>query len=288
MHPVTIDRVRTFLAKRTFVTLVLVYIVFTTIIALFIGIAYLFTANPESNIPFYKWWLYSFVQLYGYELPIAKVNYDSAQIIMSTILQVLKTILPSVFLGAVIFKFFVTPKVFTFRKKCSVFYDLERKEIVLVVRAYSSTKLILLDTKFTSVARIPRRREGTNKRYLENCYLKSDSANWVLATTHVPRTLYIPLIDGDVIEKDNIKRLFRLQGNEFEHELRLLIVISGKVPELGAEFIEHHWYTLPSDIDWGKFQEIDVSYDPSSNSKEWKGWDNFEGTESSLSKDGDV
>jgi len=287
MHPVTIDHVRTFLAKRTFATLVLIYILCTTVIALFLGLAYLFTANAESNVPFYKWWLYSFLQLYDYELPTVKVNYDSAQIILSTISQILKIILPSIFLGAVIFKFFIMPKVFTFRKKCSVFYDPDRKEMLLVVRAYSSTKLILLDAKFTPIARIPRSRKGTGKKYVESCYLKSDLDNWAIAITHVPRTLYIPLIDGDVIEQGSAKRLFRLQGNEFEHELRLLIVISGKIPELGTEFIEHHWYTLPTDIDWSKFQEIDVSYEPSSNSRKWRGWDNFDGAEPSSSKGGD-
>jgi hypothetical protein len=285
MHPITIDHVRTFLAKRSFRVLILSYILCTTVIALPIGLSYLFTANTENNASLYKWWLYSFLQLYDYELPVVKVDFNSAQIIISAISQILKIILPSILLGAVIFKFFIIPKVFTFRKKCSVFYDLDRQEMVLVVRAYSSTKLIVLDTKFTSIARIPRRRKGTNKRYLENCYLKSDSDNWAIATTHVPRTLYIPLIDGDVIEQGNAKRLFRLQGHEFEHELRLLIVISGKVPELGAEFIEHHWYTLSTDIDWGKFQDIDVSYELSSNSRKWKGWDNFEGTEPSSSKD---
>ena len=135
MHPKTIDHIRNFLAKQSFITLICSYILGTVVVALFIGVLYLITDNAKNNFSFYKWCLYSFLQLYSYEIPSVKINFESYQGLVSVITQVLKVIFPALFLGAVIFKLFVSPRVFSFRKKCSIFYDPERQETVLAVRA---------------------------------------------------------------------------------------------------------------------------------------------------------
>ena len=273
-HPRTGDSIRAFLAKNGFFSLIVIYVILTSVVSLILAVFYHITSLNKMN--FLIWWQFAFLQLYDITLPVIQIETASLQFFVLAVGEIFKVVLPSLLLGATVFKFFISPKVFTFRNSCSVFFHEERKENVLAVRLYSSTRLTLLDLQFRAIARLPRQRLTTLEPYIKNVLLRTSSIIWPVAITHTPYTLYIPLMDSDIGERNGIKRLYCIQGHGFENELILTILVTAKAPELGSEIIESFSYSVSRDIEWKKFDDIIVDFRQLNNAKSWKGWDTFD------------
>lgn len=278
MHPRTTDRVRNFLAKNSFIRLIVLYLILIVLISFVLGILYHLT-SVESSVGVMNWWLFAFLQLFDASTPNLQFSNNSSGLQISVLIigEILKIILPALFLGGLIFKLFIVPRVFTFRNKCSIYKRTQegKEEWVLAVRLYSSTSLEILDLNFSVYARLPRQRV-TGENYTLNVQLQTRNSSWPLAALHIPFTIYIPLNDNDIYELDQTKRLLSIQGHKFGEELNLLILVSGTTPELGTEFIEHYWYVIPAQSHWGKFQDIAVDYSGNTPPHHWVGWKDFD------------
>jgi hypothetical protein len=69
-------------------------------------------------------------------------------------------------------------------------------------------------------------------------------------------------------------KLVAIQGNGVGERCRLLLHVSGNIPDLNAPFIEAHWYEADADISTDPYGEIEVDYEAPSH--RWQGWVTFD------------
>lgn len=201
-------------------------------------------------------------------------------------------IIPALVLGTIIFKAFVADQVYTARKKLAllepnqVSLDAEEKKLHrwLAIRLYSSTKLQLVDVRFEAYARVVGR-SPSGSPTVTNVRLKLYKADWPVALTHVPYTVYSPLRETDIEERHGglaLRRIRALDGSNqrLTEGCDIVLIVSGRVPELGTDFIESHWFRADQDLGTGAFGEVAVTYPPDrktwKESRKWDGWDRFD------------
>lgn len=129
MHPQTTDYFRVFLAKRNMFSLVIVYLVIVILISAILGLLLWGTGDKQQS--FILWWQFAFLQLFDSDLPGVQINPTSHQNIVYFFGSILKVILPALLLGAVVFKLFIHPDVFIFRKKYLFILVRIREKILL-------------------------------------------------------------------------------------------------------------------------------------------------------------
>jgi hypothetical protein len=199
-------------------------------------------------------------------------------------------LIPALVLGTVVFKAFVKDRVFTTRAKIAL---LQRDDAVnlprdgvarwLAFRIYSSTKLQLVNLSFEAYARVKGESPKASPT-VTNARLKLYKDRWPVALTHVPYTLYSPLRSEDVREEAGSTRLVSIEadGQTFplDEGCDIVVVVAGSMPELGADFVESHWFRADQDLSVKPFGEITVDYPDDRktwrSSRRWDNWHQFD------------
>ena len=248
-HPHVGDRFRTFLARYTLPQLVGMLVLLLGLVAASLAVLFWKTQPTGQTHSYWYWWRETALRLCGFKTPVEDSTHQTVRSVAQLVAALCGLIIPALALGIVVFKAFVGRTVFRTRNRIALM--LFDGQLSLVFRLYSSTKVQLMDLDFKVFARVP----GTNERggrILDNVELPVGSAkqHWPLALPHVV----------DV-------------GN-------LLLTAHGRIPELGTEFIETHWYDTKSHILAGDYGEVIVDYPRNlktwKGSRGWTGWDDFD------------
>lgn len=274
-HPIYKDQIRWFLAKRSFLKLVIYFLVISILTGGIIGVFLFIVSNPTSptnsldKLSFLDVLLVGISKIFGYDWINLEKPLRIAQKIVFLIANIFSILLTGIILGTIIFKLLIHHNVLVFKKKMNLYSDLNQNNI-LSIRFYSSTKVRLTNLSFQVILRIRKIRPLTGERFIEN-YTLDTNKTWAYATTHAPKTIYIELREGDVdLDK---KKLNNIQGIDVSEDDKIWVVVSGDYPEFGNNFTETYEYLLNEDIIYSRWKDIDIDYNK--NSLKWKGWDSF-------------
>ncbi|HEY5053584.1 MAG TPA: hypothetical protein VII45_09275 [Solirubrobacterales bacterium] len=189
-------------------------------------------------------------------------------------------ILPALYIGAVVFRLFIHPDVFVFREKISLLPapetfrgELDEDCHVLAIRVYNASRMRALDVRFNVVHQ---RWFGSGRdSVVRNIPLPLANATWPMADRPVPYTLFVPLKPGDVSEVSGKAALVTIRERPIGDRDRLVVHVSGAMPDVNETFIERHAFDLPGSVSSEPFGVIHLDYgeDP----KTWDGWDGFDG-----------
>jgi hypothetical protein len=187
-------------------------------------------------------------------------------------------VLPGLFLGSVVFRLLVSPKIFVFRRMITLmeppgaFRVAAPGSHVLAVRGYSATRLKLLDLRFSAIFQ----HDDPQQRAVRiNRPLPVLNPRWPLADRHVPYTLFIPLHAGDVTAAGKRPALRSIEQMPIGPTDTLVIHVSGRIPALGGEFVERHTFSPSEHVSDEAYGDVTVFYDQPS--RQWRGWPGFEG-----------
>lgn len=289
-HPVTRDRLRAFLAKYGLFALLVAFVLLVAATALvFSAVHYgLLTRQPDQS--FFGLWFNYFLFLFAAapdDFAAPTGTWAQAVYLVSAVARI---VLPTLFLGAVVFKLLIASSLYVKRKKLSVHRRPDSGRWELTLRLYSSTPLTIVDVRFEVYLRVPDTRPAgpvvlpgeLGAPIVRNKPLKirQHKIKWPISLTHVPYSVFMELKDDDVVIDDSGQpvRLQSIQGIDISHAKHLVLIVHGWTPQLGVDFVETHWYTLPVDVEFGRFKEIHVIYNGVP-SKKWKGWKEFNGLE---------
>lgn len=221
---------------------------------------------------------------------------------------VIRMLLHAVLLGIVVFKLLVPQKLFVFRKRFLVRRN-AKGEWELLIRLYNATAAELVDLSFEAFVRTPTLADARpadsmtptpqqNLKvvpFVSNARIALDAKkDWPISIKHVPYSLPIPLEPGDICGSGSNVILRRIQGHSItpmgmtadKGEAFLVVIARGRVPSLGSEFIDTHWFQLSGkedarDYELGDFHDIMVQ--PGSQprraggrSEDWEGWKEFD------------
>ncbi len=275
MHPITSDQIRTFLVRQSIIVLALGYVVLNLFVAVLLG--GLIWLTDQGHMSIVQWFEYALLTLFS-AMPDTEFVFNPFQSIVRLLLTFLSVTFPAILLGTIIFKILIKPKVIVLRNKCSIFFHRSKEKIVIAVRFYSSTPLELVNVNIKIIKQLKIESQYGNKNpIVRNSVIHEQ--NFAIIRHHKPFTTHIELNDDDV-DVDG-KQLLSIQGEELEKTTKLNIIITGTIPTLGIDFAETHLYSLPNELQWGKYQTLNDTADhpPGTKSKDWSGWDNWEGIE---------
>jgi hypothetical protein len=267
-HPIVRDRLRTYLAQRSLIALVCQYILLTGLISLLIAVAWLFPIHAASSAQEFLWkWWYAFVFIYGYQ-PAPPDEFLGASYVLTTILSVLSVVLPTLILGAVIFKIFVPhQKLLIYRNHLALVRDNEGDYLYIYFYIASQLRFVNLDIavyartllkRFTHQFPLHTYRVDTEYSYISLPYSLVPSRIVVPVTikqggrsehTSGDRQLVFNYQDGRLqIEKVCDVDIIPQDGDQVELDL----IISADIPDLNIKFGEHHRYILPDAARFGE------------------------------------
>jgi len=276
-HPHVGDRFRTFLARYTLPQLVGMLVLLLGLVAASLAVLFWKTQPTGQTHSYWYWWRETALRLCGFKTPVEDSTHQTVRSVAQLVAALCGLIIPALALGIVVFKAFVGRTVFRTRNRIALM--LFDGQLSLVFRLYSSTKVQLMDLDFKVFARVP----GTNERggrILDNVELPVGSAkqHWPLALPHVPYSVPVPLQTGDLDPQTGA--LVKVLGRAIPDGCNLLLTSHGRIPELGTEFIETHWYDTKSHILAGDYGEVIVDYPRNlktwKGSRGWTGWDDFD------------
>jgi hypothetical protein len=253
-------------------------VIFFFLINVFAGLAFgvLYLIDDKNQLTVVEWIEYSTLSLLNLP-PDIRLDLSFWQRILRLLQAFLSVVLPSLFLGTIVFKLLVRPKIIVFQKKCSIFFNRKLNKHVISIRFYPSTPLQLVDVRVKTIfSRLRPDKLGLNIPIKSHTVIRESS--WPIASQHIPFTTYVHLEQTDV---DSVgRKLNSLQKKKFyQGGAELTVIIAGTIPQLGTEFVETYRYYLPDDIQWGKPQPIATygDFPEGTRSEEWAGWSNFEG-----------
>lgn len=288
-HPIVTDRIQTFIAKNGFLRLLFLYLLFTLIFSVIIALIWdwlsLQSFDMEAHI--YRVW-YSFVFLYGYQ-PNLEVGFEDGSKLIAVLLSVGSVILPTVLLGAFVFKILLPKKArVIFRDRATVFID-ENRGSFIAIHCYLGSRLHYVDWVFKAYLRAyveNKKTEFPLKTYPINL-VKTDVP---LPYTLMPTRILIPFTTnskdsspdhnpGIVLEQvGDHYQLVRVGYEDLSQyeivDYEIIVLTSGKMPELGTDFIESKTYHA-SDIDFSEQFEIETTFDMRNEKGTVRGWDRF-------------
>ncbi len=221
---------------------------------------------------------------------------------------VIRMLLHAVLLGVVVFKLLVPQKLFVFRKRLFVRRN-AKGDWELLIRLYNATAAELVDLTFEAFVRTPTLADARPADpsmpavqqtlkvvpFVSNARIALDAKkDWPISIKHVPYSLPIALEPGDVCGSGTNVFLRRIQGhsitpmgmNADKGEAFLVVIARGRVPSLGSEFVDTHWFQLSGEepareYEFGDFHDIMVQ--PGSKprqaggrSEDWEGWKEFD------------
>ncbi len=270
-HPQTIDRLRAYLAHHSLWRLITMYAVALLVGGFLIGLGLELTETGPPRHSLGGWWIQGFTLLLTLPLGGATADGgDTTRQLVQAAGALTGVVLTSIFLGAVVFKLFVSPEVFVVRDRIALVQDSRYGEC-LAIRLYSGTQLRLIDVK----ARCSLHAEVTGSAERKARYhpLTLAKEEWPLAHTHIPYTIFIPLLDGD-IERAEEPRLRAIRGLPFSPLDFVMVTLTATAPELGSEIAETHVFELSDTLSFEAPHPI--TPDPARSSSEWEGWEHFD------------
>lgn len=209
------------------------------------------------------------------------------------VIGVVSFLLPPLFLGVIVFKFFTIDPI-EYRKAISLthYYG----EPVFAVRFYNRLPVELYDLTIRAYLRVP----STNLQSpsLQNRQLRlrppgnPDSSeesealmemNWPVALRHVPFMLRISTESAQplALGAGEMPSELMIQGYNAPIETtEIFLYIEGEIPQIGEPFTSYKRYSLARDAEVGRPAQIDLDYRVQSN--DWPGWDRFDDTEELL------
>jgi hypothetical protein len=256
-----------------------------------LGLGYRFTGNGDEHS--YGFWLReSVLLLSGVATATTQADEHGPHAIVQLIGAIGGLVVPALALGIVVFKAFVKDRVFVPRRKLALLdpsevdLDLPKQgdddsTKWLAFRLYSSTRLQLVDLRFEAYARVVGQ-SPTRASVVTNAKLTLLKDHWPIGLSHVPYTLYCPLRESDL--DDEGRRLTRVFAQGRDYKLAdgcdILMIVTGRVPELGTEVVESHWFSADTDLSDGFGEIKNVSYPPDKRtwkvSKRWDNWLKFD------------
>jgi hypothetical protein len=279
VHPRTRDRLRWLLVKFSIVGLTGIFVCVLAAFAAFLALILKIDAGGHGP-GFLGLWRDEAMALLGMNVQAGVANSGSGFRQAVEIVQgLLALILPALYIGAVVFRLFIHPKIFVFRRKValtpspSTFRgELDDDGHVLAVRVYNASRMRALDVRFTAVHQ---HWIGSGKQsVVRNIPVGVANPNWPMADCHVPYTFFVPLRAGDVADHENVLNLERIEGRLITARDRLVVHVSGSMPEVGETFVERHAFALPEAITDEAFGLVHLEY--GKDSKSWGGWDGFD------------
>ncbi|WP_127347837.1 hypothetical protein [Pseudidiomarina mangrovi] len=253
LHPRNHFAIRRFIAAQSLTRLIGLFILSIVMLAAVLSIIAAQAAEPA--VPWYRLWNDMFIELMGKEQDWSHhALWFSAPV--RALLATLALIIPSLFFGLVVYKFFVLQKdVVIFRSQC----ELNEQQTAVVVHFYIASALQTHNVRIEAFVR-------TYQAQLENAdqsgypmntiplQLGADSC-FPLPFSRVPSRVEVPIAgqqggpvialaaDSIAIEMGSNRIELALQQRDF---CQLVMVISGEVPDLQSQFREVHSYDLPA------------------------------------------
>ncbi|WP_194755420.1 hypothetical protein [Aliidiomarina indica] len=282
MHPRKNFKIRQYIASHSILRLTLDFIIVNAVLAMLLAIIIGFVIGDVQNTITYFYHIYT--ELFGKEprwtLP-DQFMYQNIRAFLAT----LSLLSPSIFLGIIIYKFFVLSRDnIVFRSKADVFE--EGDDRYLNIHFYIASSLRLYNLRFSAFIRTyeKKREDNSEKLYPMNTFplrLGQDSM-YPLPYNYVPSRFRLRfkspkvnfLKDGviEVITKERTLRLDSKQGDFCE----LYIIARGQVPELQARFNEVKRYRLPEDISHEPLPQMCTRFIRDKNRFEVDNWQDFE------------
>jgi len=264
-HPRRRDRFRSFIAAQRLAGLLACYVALTLAVAALLGLAWWGTAGAGGGDPFGDHALPVFLGLYGMSEPL--LAGAAAPRWLALAIALLGMLLPTLLLGAVVFKVLAPPgRLLVFRPKL----ELVTKEggCHLVALFYISSRVPLRLLELTAVVRTyeAAREDGRHGDYP----MKTFAAPTAWSRFHLPfaetaSTTFVPVrmvaADGPPGGADEICLTRGADGEVRVHSaggirldpargdfVHLFLIAQAKVPSLQSEHSEIHRFSLPRDI----------------------------------------
>ena len=277
-HPQTRDRLRWLLVRLGLPGLTLAFI---GLLALLAGVlALVLTLDSSEDASFLTLWRDEAMALLGLSINGPAANEGGGLRETAEVAQgLIALILPALYVAAVVFKLFVHPRVFVFRPKISVESspatfsgELPEDGHVLAFRVYNASKMRALDVRFLVVHQ-HWFGEGQSS-VVRNIPVEVANPNWPMADCHIPYTFFVPLKSGDAVDGPSGLRLEKIHGRTVNSRDRLVVHVSGSMPDVAETFVERRAFELPevlTDRPWGKIHLVYGTH-----SKTWDGWEEFD------------
>jgi hypothetical protein len=243
-------------------------------LGLLVSIGFKATEDGTARHSLLHWWLEGVGALTGNAFGDATQERTGARVVVQTITAFGGAVLPSLFLGAVVFKAFVSRRVFVPRNRVAVTQNGERDNLTpgghhLAFRIYCATRLRLVDIRASVQLHVTY--DAQTARYWDLHI--ATNRTWPFAHTHIPYTIRVPLEQCDVVDDGDLCRMESIQGHPFREGDWLMLTLTARTPELGGDFVETHIFFY-NDISLRPYSEIQT--DSTRPAHQWAGWDHFD------------
>lgn len=276
-HPRRRDLLRWLLVRLGILGLIISFVVLLAVLAALLALV-LLGESSRAGTGFFELWRDEAMALLGLtvEGPAANTGSGINQTV-ALVQGLLALVVPALFIGAIVFRLFIHPRVFVFRDKIALMAspptfqgELDEDGHVLAIRVYNASRMRALDVRFTVVHQ---HWFGTGTdSVVRNIPVEVANPAWPMADSHVPFTFFVPLRSGDVDEDG--RRLLGIQGRSVNTRDRLVVHVCGSMPEVAETFVERHAFELPAEVSDEPYGLVDVEY--GRNSRSWRGWDEFD------------
>lgn len=288
-HPLITDKLQIFIAKTGFVYLTLLYILITVVFGTLVSACWCFFSSGyfDGNAFLYRFW-YSFVFLYGYQ-PELKPGYEAGMMLTTVFLSIGSVIFPTILLGTIVFKALLPRRRRVIFRNTANIYRRESGGHFIAIHCYLGSRLYYIDWYFKAYIRVYFD-DRTERFPLRSYPINLEESHVPLPYTLMPTRILIPIaIEGEesqVYPGNNLT--FRRNENGFKLlkigevdlsnreniDFEFIILTSGKMPELGMDFMEtktfHH-----SDINFSEEFEIETTFDMKSRKGSVSDWKKF-------------
>lgn len=273
------DHLRWLLVKLGILGLVASFVALLAVLAALLALVLTIdSVNPGTG--FLELWRDEAMALLGLTIQAPPANSGSGLAQATRLVQgLLALIVPALFIGAIVFRFFLHPRVFVFRGKIALMPspptfrgELSDDGHVLAIRVYNASRMRALDVRFTVVHQ---HWFGTGTdSVVRNIAVEVANPTWPMADCHVPYTFFVPLKPGDVSENGTGLQLQKIEGRQVNQRDRLVVHVCGSMPEVAETFVERHAFELPGAVSDEPYGLVHVEY--GKNSKAWEGWGGFD------------
>lgn len=278
-HPKTKDRLRWILVKVGILGLAAIFVGLLALTAAVLAFG-LSIASAADGLGYLKLWRNELMALLGLSVKAPPANTGSGFAQGIAITQgLLRLILPALFVAAIVFRLFVHPAVFVFRRGIALlpspetFHgELDEDGHVLAIRAYNASRMRALEVRFHAVHQ--HWFEAAEGSIVRNIPVEIANPKWPMADQHVPYTFFIPLHSNDLSTAGKGGKLLAIQGRPVNFRDRLVIHVSGTMPDLGETFVERQAFELPDSVSEAPYGGVHIEY--GSDSRSWSGWAGFD------------
>jgi len=294
-HPQRKFKIRQYIASRNIFQLTIDYVAVNIIVAAIIALLLVLITGDSSEGINYIYYIY--IELFGKEpqwsLP-DRFLYQNIRAFLAT----LSLLSPSIFIGIIIYKFFVLKRNnIIYREKCEM--DEVNGEGFLNIHFYIASSLRLYNLNFTAFIRTyeTKRENESNQIYPMNTFPLALNGNsfFPLPYNYVPSSFRIKikenlnqplalenpsiiLNENGTIDVHTAERVIQLDPSQGDF-CEIYIVASGKVPDLQASFNELKCYRIPEDISFKPLPKMITRFTRLENRFEVDNWQDFEPSE---------